>query len=280
MPDDFVLSQRRLVPYETNAHKHTADSSISLGIGSLDDFLRGGLARGEVHEIYAAHEADASAATGLMLAFARMVAGAGSMVWVRQDFLETETGQLYAPGLVEFGLDPAGITYVRARDTLGALQAGLDAARCSSLGAVLIELWGEARAFDLTASRRLALAAEASGVTVLMTRIAASPQPSAAATRWQVRAAPSQGLPANAPGNPAFSITLLRQRHGPAGQQWHLEWNRDRGCLEDRSIAGSIAIRSGHAPSLSGGLVSISGDRPGAVGSRQANASPPLHKAG
>ena len=43
----------------------------------------------------------------------------------------------------------------------------------------------------LTATRRLMLSAETSGVTVLSVRIGAEPAPSAAATRWGVAAAPS-----------------------------------------------------------------------------------------
>ena len=70
---------------------------------------------------------------------------------------------------------------------------------------------------DLTASRRLALAAEQSGVTLLMLRLEAEPVPSAADTRWAVSAAPSQALEANAPGPPQLEIELLRRRVGPFG---------------------------------------------------------------
>ncbi|WP_204272997.1 hypothetical protein, partial [Enterobacter hormaechei] len=62
---------------------------------------------------------------------------------------------------------------------------------CDALGAVVLEVWGEARQLDLVASRKLTLAAQASGVTALMLRIAATPIPSTAETRWIVRAAHS-----------------------------------------------------------------------------------------
>ncbi len=58
---------------------------------------------------------------------------------------------------------------------LGILRAGAEAARCPAVGAVLMEPWGEARPLDLTASRRLTLAADQSGVTVFLLR--ARPRP-------------------------------------------------------------------------------------------------------
>jgi len=161
---------------------------------------------------------------------------------VRQDFLDGETGRVHPPGLVEIGLDPAALILVRARDASDALQAGLEAARCPAVGIVLLELWGETRALDLTASRRLSLAAQGSGATVLLTRVAAAPAPSAAETRWRVRPAPSRALPANAPGFPAFAITLLRRRGGAAGGEWGVEWDRDGGCFRERPIGREAAL--------------------------------------
>jgi protein ImuA len=149
-------------------------------------------------------------------------------------------------GLAELGFDPAHLLLIRARDAPSALQAGLEGARCAALGAVIIELRGETRAYDLTASRRLALAARASGVRVFMVRSAATPMPSAAETRWLARAAPSRALAARAPGNrapghPAFHLVLLRARNGQEGLQHHLEWNRDAQRLESGLSASADA---------------------------------------
>ena len=71
------------------------------------------------------------------------------------------------------------------------MRTAADALACDAVGAVVLEVWGEARQFDLVASRKLTLAAQASGVTGLVLRIAAEPQPSTAETRWIVRAAHS-----------------------------------------------------------------------------------------
>jgi protein ImuA len=134
------------------------------------------------------------------------------------------------------------------------LRAAEEAARCAPLGAVLIEPWGEPRALDLTATRRLALAAETSGVPLIMLRLAAAPAPSAATTRWEVRAALSSPLAANAPGHPAFAVTLARRKAGAGGQSWTVEWDRDR--CEFRSLAAVVSI----GETLSGGMVYVPAD--------------------
>lgn len=251
------------------------------GAPALDALLRTGLARAALHEIYAASDADTPVATGLALALAVRLGGQRPFIWVRQDFLGIEAGHPYLPGLVEFGLveretDPVAITLVRARDGQAALQAGLESARCPAIGVVLIELRGEIKALDLTASRRLALAARVSGATVLLARSAAPPQPSAAETRWQVKAVISHALAANASGNPAFSLTLLRHRGGLAIGEWHLEWNRDRRCFEDRAAFQPDICREDSTPPLSGALVPVPFNRSGMANGTEA----PFRKTG
>jgi protein ImuA len=204
-----------------------APAPVPFGAPTLDGPLGGGLARAALHEVYAAGGADGAAATGFAAGVAlRAAAGGRQIAWIRQDFLDAEVGRLHPPGLAELGLDPGQVLLVRAKDVQGVLRAGLEATRCAVLGAVLIEPWGESRLLDLTASRRLSLAAKASG----------------AATRWLVRSLPSRALEANAPGYPAFVATLLRHRRGVAGREWCLEWDRDRGCFQDRPVPDAAPV--------------------------------------
>lgn len=241
------------------AYPSAASETIALGAESLDRRLGGGILRAALHEAYAETGADAPAATGFALALARraMAGEEKPLLWTRQEALSAESGAPYPPGLADIGLDPAAVALIRVRDAREALQAGAEAGRCATVGATLIELFGDARVYDLTASRRLALAAAAAGAPIFIARVAASPAPSAAASRWLVRAAPSRALGANAPGSAAFTIFLLRQRGGAAGQEWHawrVEWNRDRGAFEDRtfdasSLSGPVAsLPVGGAP--------------------------------
>ena len=208
----------------TSGHPATASCGFSL-------------ARGALHEFYTASEADSVS----LPALAMMLGSASArkaFLWVRHDALTGEAGTPYAAGLAELGFDPACFLLLRARDVPCELRAGLDGARCAALGAVIVEFRGEARAYDLTASRRLALAARTSGVPVFLLRSGAKLAASAAESRWLARAAPSQALAGRAPGRPAFHLTLLRIRNGQEGGQHHLEWNRDGQCLENRLADG------------------------------------------
>jgi protein ImuA len=257
-PVPFALSDlRRSLAEAALRAAPTAVGRVTFGTPALDEPLGGGLARAALHEIYAAATRDLAAATGFAVGLAIRAAGLRPILWVRQDFVDAETGRLHAPGLTELGLDPARILLVRARDAEGVLRAGAEAARCSGLGAVLIEPWGEPRLLDLTASRRLALATETSGVTTLLLRVAASQAPSAARTRWLARPLLSRGLAANAPGDPAFSVRLLRHRGGLDEREWRVEWNRDRQSFEERGL---------DAAPLSRPLAPLPADRPAALG--------------
>jgi protein ImuA len=213
-----------------------AVGQVSFGAPALDAALGGGIARAALHEVYAPTTADLAAATGFAVGLAIRAAQERPILWVRQDVVDAEAGRLHPPGLAELGLNPSQILLVRVRDGEGALRAGAEAARCAALGATLIEPWGAPRQFDLTASRRLALAAETSGVLTLLLRVAAEPQPSAASTRWQVRALPSRAREAEAPGDPAFGLRLLRHRGGLGEREWRVEWNRDERCFQESPV--------------------------------------------
>ncbi len=242
MSQDAVSALQNALNSLEKTQSPIVQDPISLGSRAIDDALSGGLIRAGLHDIYSAGTAHISAATGFAAALASRAAGPRPILWVRQDFLDSETGRLNASGLAELGLDPACIILVRARDIEGVLRAAEQAARCPSLGAVLIEPWGEPKMLDFTASRRLSLASAKSGVPAFMLRVSASPAQSAAATRWKVQALPSQPLEANAPGFPMFELSLLRHRGGVAGQVWRVEWHRDQKCFQDQSCSGVTPV--------------------------------------
>jgi protein ImuA len=199
---------------------------VPLGATRLDNALGGGLRADGLHEFHAAEALDAAGAVGFALLVARLRRELDDrpLIWARQD---DALGLPYGPGLAELGIDPEAVTLLALPDGKALLRAALDCVRDGAAAAVLLELHGKQPLLDLTATRRLALAGAESETMVLLTRSAASPAPSAAHTRWQVAAAPSQPLPANAPGFPAFALTLLRRRGGREGLSITLEWNRD-----------------------------------------------------
>lgn len=230
---------------------------VPLGVPAIDAALGGGVARSALHELQSQWTADVAALTGFAIGLALRAADGQPILWVRQDFAEIEAGGVHPPGLAELGLDPGRLLLVRAQDATRLLRAGGEAIRCSALGAVLLQPWGEPKVLDLTATRRLSLAAEASGVPALLLRAPARPAPSAAATRWEVRALPSRPLEADAPGRPAFAIRLLRHRGGIPEQEWQVEWDRDRGCFQPRFPRGAAALPRP--------VAALPGDRPAAA---------------
>ncbi|QDZ07077.1 hypothetical protein FPZ24_05920 [Sphingomonas panacisoli] len=220
---------------------------VATGCAAVDDWLGGGLARGRLHEVMALAREDAGSVAG----FAAMLglrAGEGRpLLWLRTDAAERQCGTLYASGLGELGLDADAVLVALVEDDAALLKAANDAARCAGVGALLVECWGDPRPLDLTATRRLMLAAETSGVTVLLLRMAATESPSVADTRWAVRASPSvplaDGTPTGAPGHPVFEIELLRRRAGSAGVTWRVEWNRDRSIFQEPAatpVSGAV----------------------------------------
>jgi protein ImuA len=213
---------------ETSGEAHALNKA-ALGHADADATLQGGLARAAVHEVFSEGHQSA-AATGFIAGLAGRLTPRRPLVWVRQDFSEIESGALSMSGLCELGLDPRLLVTVRAADADAALRTAADALACDALGVVVLEVWGEARQLDLVASRKLTLAAQASGVTALLLRVAATPQPSTAETRWIVRAAHSPpASPWTAWGAPVFDAQLVRNRHGPVGR-WIMEWKCDE-CL-------------------------------------------------
>ena len=226
-------------------HEH---GRVALGHGEIDSVLKGGLARAAIHEVFCEGRQGA-AATGFVMGLAGRVSARRPLLWVRQDFSEVETGALSMSGLAELGLDPCRVVMVRAADVESALRTSADALACDALGSVVLELWGETRQFDLVASRKLTLAAQSSGVTGLMLRMAAQPLPSTAETRWMLRAAHSPpGSAWSAWGAPRFDAELLRNRHGQCGR-WIMEWNCDE-CQfsEPSTYPQPVAAAPAHRP--------------------------------
>ncbi|HTQ15516.1 MAG TPA: hypothetical protein VMH86_16730 [Rhizomicrobium sp.] len=217
---------------------------VPLGCADADAVLGGGMLRGALHEIFAGDAGHAVPASGFAAALALRFGGGKALLWIRQDYAALEHGALSPTGLLELGQDPARLIELRVSSPVDALRAGCDALACKGLGAVVIEIVGNPRVLDLVATRRLTLAAAQSGVTPLLLREGADPEPSSAETRWIVRTAP---WPRGAEdwGAPRVQANLVRHRHGNTGQ-WVMEWSCDEGIFR-AAPAGAVV------PALSGG---------------------------
>ncbi len=208
---------------------------MPLGVEALDGHLPlRGLALRRVHEVAAAGEREAGAATGFLLALLTRVmkAETGPVLWCGR------RPELYAPALAALGLDPARLIVVRARtetDRLWAFEEGL---RTKGLAAAIAEL---EKPLDLAGSRRLQLAAEKGATGFALRLDGAAAAASAVETRWRIAAAPS-AAPADdvdGIGDPRWQVVLERCRGGRPGH-WLMEKNDATG---DLSLAPSLRDR-------------------------------------
>jgi protein ImuA len=179
----------------------------------------GGLARAAMHEVLAADPGAAAGFCALVLARAR-----GTVLWIASE------PDAWPPGLARFGLSPADLVLVQTPRRQDALWAMEESLRCPGVAGALLVMDG----LDLTAARRLQLAAEAGGAIGLLLRPdGAEDGASAALTRWRVDALAGTGAGtgtggAHDLGDPRWQLDLLRCRGGRP-QGWQVTW---RGAAE------------------------------------------------
>ena len=229
-PPKLALNRLRQSLAGIDPHLTPAFSDGGREVGfdpSIDKALGGSLACGALHELAPAGPIHLAAATGFAMALAaRSGRDLGETLWIATDFATHETGGPYGPGLDLFGLAASRLVVLRVPRAVDALWAMEEALRCRALAGVIAELPSDGADADLTATRRLALAArESQGSTLgLLLRHRAPAAPSAAATRWQVAAAASRPDAFGGLGPAAFDLALVKNRRGPCGR-WLITWD-------------------------------------------------------
>lgn len=218
--------------------------ALPLAVPALDRLLAGGLRRDALHEMRSDTTRDAAAATGFAAAVLSRLAirDRRPVLWVAEVSALREAGLPYGAGLDCFGTDSTRLILVRVKKPAEALWVFEEGLSCRGLAAVLAEIRGNPRPLDLTATRRLALRAEAGGVMGLLLRQSGAADASAAETRWSVAPLPAGTLddyPAGI-GRPAWRLTLERNRHGATGAA-DVEWDHDQ-----RAFAARQAGRPAH----------------------------------
>jgi protein ImuA len=140
------------------------------------------------------------------------------LLWIQDRMAILESGRIHPPGLAT-----SNLIHVETRDARDALWAMEEGVRCAALSGVIGELWGDPRALDFTATRRLAVASERSGVPCWLVRLGGHANLSGARMRWRIASAPSllDPLDHKAPGTPAWDAELFRARGMPTGR-WDL----------------------------------------------------------
>ncbi|WP_234417155.1 ImuA family protein [Loktanella sp. Alg231-35] len=171
-------------------------------------------------EVFPNTPADPSA---LGFALSRLPRSHAPILWVQDRLSRKEAGRPALAGIS--GERPIiMVDLSRAADVLWAMEDGL---RCRTLGAVIGEVWGDPPALDFTATKRLALRAEAADVPCWLIRRAASPDLSAARDRWRIASLPSAPHPHDrqAPGAPRWWLDLFRSRRVKPGT-WVATYDR------------------------------------------------------
>jgi protein ImuA len=215
---------------------HEPERVLSLNVPGIDAALGGGLARGAVHEFAPAAPIHLTSAAGFAIALAALAGGErGETLWIAPDFAVMEGGGPYGPGLDLFGMTAARLLVLRVPRAVDALWAMEEALRCRALAGVIAEL-AEDSIGDLTATRRLVLAAREGGGMGFLLRHRASAIPSAAATRWTIAASPSRPDRFGGLGRAAFDLSLVKNRRGPTGR-WTITWDQ-----HERSFQAAVSL--------------------------------------
>ncbi|CAM3236044.1 Damage-inducible mutagenesis protein [Sphingomonas antarctica] len=232
MRQSLVLEdlRARIARIEGAGARHEA---IPFGIEALDSRLPGGgIASGALHEITGGTDLadDASATVFLAGILARIE---GPVLWCLR------WRDLFAPALHLAGLHPDRVIHVEAGSDANVLLAMEECLRHAGLAGVV----GEIGKYSTTASKRLQLAAEGSGVAAFVFRRSSkadqAAEGTAAATRWRITAAPSEDLGIPSLGRPRWRVELARVRGGNP-HAWIME-----GCDAQGRLGLSSALVDG-----------------------------------
>lgn len=248
VPGRLVALRRSLAQLDPKSAGRARPHLFPLGIPLIDTALGGGLTLGMLHDIAASAPADIGAATGFAAALAARMARTRSVLWIQQEVASFEAGNLYGPGFALFGLAMTRLLVLRVPRPRDALWAMEEALASGAVAGVVTELVTDAA--DLTATRRLSLAAAASGTLALLLQHRPPSAASAAATRWLIAAFPSPRDAFGGLGTTSLTLSLAKNRHGPTGR-WHVTWNHHERAFT-AALSGGVAAaprdRSDRAP--------------------------------
>ncbi len=166
------------------------------------------------------------------------------VMWVQDRASRQENGRVYGPALQ--GVTLLRVNVSHARDVLWAMEEG---AACAGLSAVVGEVHGAPPVLDFTATKRLAMRAEASGVPVWLIRSGKVEGLSVARERWRIGSLPSREHPHNAaaPGVPVWEAELFRAR-GRAPGTWRVCDDQGGGQAAGGANRLRFLSRSGDGP--------------------------------
>lgn len=245
-----IMQALRQSIVEMDARRDFSDGEQSrerlcFGLPFIDTLLGGGLACNEMHEIRCSFSRDIGSAYGLVCALLARFRQNRRVVWISEPSSVADCGMLFPDGLSFFGLDASRVITLRPLDLREAFWAAGETARYGGLAAVVFQVKGNPKNFDLSISRKLMLRAQTGKTLLFILRQAGMQEASSATTRWHVEPAPSladhnyrQGL-----GNMRLTLSLERNRNGQTGR-WAVAWNPKTRSFE-HAVQGASTTHSG-----------------------------------
>lgn len=219
---------------------------LPFGVREIDQRLPGGgLALGALHEIAGGGSGAIDGAAAA--AFCAGIAGrtGGQVMWC------VTRSDLFPPGIAQAGLPPERLIRISVEDDKSILLAFEEGLRHGSLSAVIAEVGR----LDMTASRRLQLAAESTGTLALALRrwrretdVVDFGQPTASQTKWRVTEALPQALSVAGVARARWDVELIRVK-GAECADFLVEACDEQGfisipaVLADREIASDTGER-------------------------------------
>jgi protein ImuA len=259
---ETLAGLRRVVARIEGCQPELKDLSLAplhFGIPALDKVLHSGLAPAALHEVTPAAMTDLGSAIGFTLALAAHARKPGkkpgkTTLWIQTDFAGLEAGNVHGLGSDLFGLPARDLIIVKVARGTDALWAMEEALKCRALACVVAEIPNDAPMADLTATRRLTLAAREGGAFGFLLRHRASALTSSAQTRWRVSAACSEPDAFGGLGPTAFALSLHKNRRGPTGH-WTIVWDHHECAFSTLSlgVAAAALDRPDRAPLRSAG---------------------------
>ena len=254
-----IAALRRLSAAQSSlSSSPSRPAAVPIPLGAAIDraLPGGGLARGALHEVAGAGEESEHGGVACLFVAGCLAPLDGVVLWIGLPPL------VYPPALAGAGLHPDRVIYAEAARPTEVLLAMEDSLRHAGLAGVVGELPGR---LSLTASRRLQLAAEASGVPAFLLRRTRRSdgsgqgaqilaEPCAAVTRWRLASLPSPPPVPEAPevrglARARWRLDLVRCR-GAAPASWIVEAADAQGRLgvladlEDRPAVPRVGRRA------------------------------------
>ncbi len=201
----------------------------NFGLEAVDAHLpEQGLARHALHDLSPVRYGDTPATLGFALSLAvqrlNVDRRARPILWCRSTIECQEHGKLYGHGAESLGLPREKLLVLVLKKQVSLFWTMEEALKSGCFSSVISD--AASQHTDLTITRRLSLSAGEGRSTALLVFNRNYNSATASASRWQVAANPSPPphLEPQAPGHPAWAVTLSRIRGGRPGH-WTLLWH-------------------------------------------------------